>query len=95
MSSRRRISPTAGTPTQPGRIADEPTTPSSWRIGPGSPMPAPITWLRVDAGLGQQFHHQVGGGVEPFLGGVIRVERDARSARIREERSEIATRRWL
>ena len=30
---------------------------------------------RVDAGLGQQLHDQIGGGVEPLLGGVVGVER--------------------
>ena len=42
-SSRRRSSSAAATPTQPGRIADEPMTPSDWSIGPGRPSPAPIT----------------------------------------------------
>src|SRR4051794_20266584 len=43
MSSRFWSSDAAVMPIQPGRIAEEPTVPWPWSIGPGRPMPAPIT----------------------------------------------------
>ena len=42
-----RSSAAAVMPIQPGRIAEEPTVPSPWSIGPGRPMPAPITVSRA------------------------------------------------
>ena len=96
MSSRRRISPAAGTPTQPGRIADEPTMPSLLADRPGQahsgadhlaasrrrPRPAaPSTSRRRRRG--------------PPAAAWSVSSGTPRSARIREERSETATRRWL
>src|SRR3954471_21857316 len=46
MSSLLRISVAAVMPIHPGRIALEPTVPASCSIGPGRPIPAPITALR-------------------------------------------------
>src|SRR3954453_5496148 len=46
MSSRWRISFAAVMPIQPGRIALDPTVPASCSIGPGRPIPAPITAVR-------------------------------------------------
>ena len=75
-SSRRRSSSAAATPTQPGRIADEPITPSAWSIGPGSPSPAPMTRERVDAGLGEHLLDELERDVEALVRGVVGVERD-------------------
>ena len=83
-SSRLRISATAATPTQPGRIALEPTTPSSWRIGPGSAMPAPITAPASMPASASSSTTSVGRRVEPSSAAWSVSSGTARSARIRE-----------
>ena len=62
-------------PIQPGRIAEEPTVPSPWSIGPGRPMPGADHGLARHAGVGQRLDHELGGHLEALVGVVVGVER--------------------
>ena len=94
-SSRLRIAATAGTPTQPGqdraRADDAVLLPDR----PGQPHPGADHLAGVDARFGEQLDHEVGRRVEPFLGGVVGVERhrplgqDAR-AEVRDRDAQVA-----
>ena len=75
MSSRRRNSEAAVIPIQPGRIADEPTVPSPWSIGPGRPIPAPITVSRATPASASVSTTSSAAISRPFLGVVIGVQR--------------------
>src|SRR3954468_23671460 len=93
---RRRcsISSAALTPTQPGRIDDEPTAPVDLLIGPGRPMPTPITPLRPTLASFSTSSTSSAAAFSPSSAEWSTSSSRQDSARTSWERSETATRRW-
>ncbi len=68
--SRSLMRSAACVPAQPGRIADEPTTPLRC-TGPGRPMPTPSTRLAVRARVVEQQLHELGRAADRPVGLVV------------------------
>src|SRR3954451_9423606 len=93
MSSRRRISVAAVMPIQPGRIALEATVPALCSIGPGRPIPAPITALRGTPASASASDTISAASSSPCWASWSVSSGSRRSERIVLARSETATRR--
>src|ERR687895_1287342 len=84
----------ARTPTQPGRIDEDPTRPERMSIGPGSPSPTPITSRRGTSAAASTSSTSSEAVSRPVsAGSSVRVGRSA-EARMVWLRSAAATRRW-
>ena len=92
---RRSISAAASTPTQPGRIDDEPTEPVARLIGPGSPMPTPITRPRSTPASARTCSTSSAAPSRPCSAEWSTSSSRPASARTACERSAAATRRWV
>ena len=74
---RSLIARAAVTPTQPGRIAADPTVPESAWIGPGQAHPDAEDEAAVDAGLLEREVDELAGGRQAVLGAVVAGQRAA------------------
>src|SRR4051794_16332418 len=80
-------------PIQPGRMLEEPTVPSPCSIGPGRPMPAPITCARFTPASASVSETSSAAASSPSWASWSVSSGRVRSARIVEARSDTATRR--
>ena len=92
---RRRANWSAAlTPTHPGRITEERTRPVVRSIGPGRPMPAPITWSSERPASSRTSAIRPAAASSACSAAVSTSRSARRSASTVEERSATATRRW-
>src|SRR4051794_3113016 len=92
--SRAPISGAARTPTQPGRITEDPTVPVRRSTGPGRPIPAPSTRSRGTPASARTAATSAAARSSASSARWSTSSASSRSARTVEDRSATATRRW-